>query len=84
MGIAIALDELSSVHSAYLAAGGQGFLLGDGNLRYGPETLAEMYYRVQAGRWIEFSPDVQFIVNPGYNRDRGPATVLTLRLNARY
>lgn len=84
LGVAVAVDGLSSVHSAYLAAGGQGFLLGDGNLRYGPETLTEVYYRAQLGRWIEVSPDLQFIVNPGYNRDRGPATVLTMRFNARY
>jgi high affinity Mn2+ porin len=84
LGIAVAIDGLSSVHSAYLAAGGLGFLLGDGSLRYGPEILTEAYYRLQLGPWIEVSPDVQFITNPGYNRDRGPATVLTLRFNARY
>ena len=84
LGVAVALDGLSDVHSKYLMAGGQGFLLGDGKLRYGPEVLAEAYYRAQLGPWIEFSPDVEFIVNPGYNRDRGPATVLTLRFNARY
>lgn len=83
-GVAVAADGLSAVHSSYLAAGGQGFLLGDGNLRYGPELLTEAYCRAQLGRWIEVSPDVQFIVDPGYNRDRGPATVLTLRFNARY
>ena len=84
LGIALAVDGISGGHSAYLAAGGQGFLLGDGTLRYGAEVLAEGYYRAQLGPWIEVSPDVQFIVNPGYNRDRGPATVLTLRFNARY
>ena len=30
------------------------------------------------------TPDVQLISNPGYNRDRGPATVFTLRVSARY
>jgi high affinity Mn2+ porin len=83
-GIAVAADGLSDVHRAYLAAGGLGFLLGDGNLRYGSEVLSEAYYRTQLGPYLEVSPDVQFIVNPGYNRDRGPATVLTLRFNARY
>ncbi|HEY8061822.1 MAG TPA: carbohydrate porin [Gemmatimonadales bacterium] len=84
IGLAIAVDGLSSAHSDYLAAGGQGFLLGDGTLRYGPEIPTEAYYRAQLAPWIELSPDVQFIENPGYNRDRGPATVLTLRFNARY
>jgi high affinity Mn2+ porin len=51
---------------------------------YGAEEIVEAYYRVQAGRFLELSPDVQYIAHPGYNRDRGPAAVLTLRVNARY
>ena len=83
-GIAYALHGLSSDHRAYLAAGGQGFLLGDGRLRYGPEGIFEAYYRAQVGRYVEAGPDVQWIHNPGYNRDRGPAAVASLRLNVRY
>jgi carbohydrate-selective porin OprB len=64
--------------------GGHGFLLGDGQLHYGHERILEGYYRVQLGRFVQVSPDVQQIWNPGYNRDRGPATVFALRLNARY
>lgn len=81
-GIAVVADGLSGPHRAYLAAGGDGFLLGDGALRYGPETIGETYYRVQLGARLAVSPDAMFIANPGYNRDRGPATVLTFRVNA--
>ena len=84
LGIAIAADGLSRAHREYLAAGGQGFLLGDGQLRYGTEVVIELYYRLQLGSYLQLSPDVQFITNPGYNRDRGPAAVVSLRLNARY
>jgi carbohydrate-selective porin OprB len=84
VGVAVLRHGLSSDHAAYLAAGGSGFLLGDGRLDYAHELIAELYYRLQVGRWIELSPDVQHVWNPGYNRDRGPATVLSLRLNARY
>ena len=35
---------LSAVHSQYLAMGGLDFLIGDGALRYGPETSWESYY----------------------------------------
>lgn len=83
-GIAIVADGLSGPHRAYLAAGGDGFLLGDGALRYGPETIGETYYRVRLGAHLAVSPDAMFIANPGYNRDRGPATVLTLRVNAHF
>ena len=82
--IAYVLHGLSPDHRAYLAAGGSGFLLGDGRLRYGVEGILEAYYRAQLGPYVFVSPDLQWIRHPGYNRDRGPATVVSLRLNLRY
>jgi len=84
VGLGVVDHALSSLHQEYLAMGGHGFLLGDGQLHYGHERILEGYYRVQLGRFVQVSPDVQQIWNPGYNRDRGPATVFALRLNARY
>ena len=84
VGVGLVRHGLSADHRDYLAAGGAGFLLGDGRLRYGPEEIAEVYYRAQLGPYLEASPDVQRVVNPGYNRDRGPATVFGVRLNVRY
>jgi high affinity Mn2+ porin len=84
IGIATVVDGIVKAHQAYLAAGGDGFLLGDGGLNYGEEQVVEVYYRVQCGKYMEVSPDYQYIRNPGYNRDRGPAAVLSLRLNVRY
>jgi carbohydrate-selective porin OprB len=83
-GIAGVRHTIGSLHQEYLARGGIGFLLGDGALSYGPETIFESYYRAQLGPYLELSPDVQYVRNPGYNRDRGPASVFGLRLNARY
>ncbi len=83
-GVGFVDHGLSPLHREYLARGGHGFLLGDGALNYGHERILEAYYRIQIGPWVEVSPDVQQIWNPGYNRDRGPATVLGLRINARY
>ncbi len=82
VGIALAADGLSRQHRDYLAAGGLGFLLGDGALSYGPEIVTEAYYRLQLGPHLAITPDVIRIVNPGYNRVRGPATVLGLRVRA--
>ncbi|MDQ6828440.1 MAG: carbohydrate porin [Gemmatimonadota bacterium] len=84
VAVALLVSGLSSVHRAYLAAGGSGFLLGDGALDYGSEQIVESYYRAQLGPHLQVSPDIQFIRNPGYNRARGPATVLSLRVNLRY
>ena len=83
-GIAVAADGLSHDHRSYLAAGGTGFLLGDGALRYGPELVTELYYAAHVGRFLTVSPDLMRVVNPGYNRDRGPAVVASGRVNVRY
>jgi high affinity Mn2+ porin len=84
LGVAALRHTINSAHEDYLAAGGSGFLLGDGALRYGAETFIETYYRVQFGSYLQLGPDVQFVRNPGYNRDRGPARITTLRVNLRY
>jgi high affinity Mn2+ porin len=84
LGLAALRHTINVAHRDYLAAGGMGFLLGDGQLRYGPETFLEGYYRIQAGPYLQISPDIQYVRNPGYNRDRGPAVVSSLRANMRY
>jgi high affinity Mn2+ porin len=83
-GIAYAVQGLAVPHREYLAAGGLGMLLGDGKLNYGLEQIFETYYRLQLGRYIQISPDFQHIQNPGYNRDRGPVVVYSLRLRLSY
>lgn len=83
-GIAVAEDRLSASHAAYLSAGGLGFVLGDGRLNYGDERIVEATYRWQPAPWLAVSPDIQRIARPGYNRDRGPATVWGLRLRLSY
>jgi len=83
-GIAYGMNGLSTPHKDYLAAGGIGILLGDGKLNYGPEKVFETYYRFQIGRYAQLSPDFQYIQNPGYNRDRGPMDVYSLRLRLSY
>jgi high affinity Mn2+ porin len=84
VGVAVLRHTINDAHRAYLAAGGTGFLLGDGALRYGPETFVESYYRAQVGPFLQLGPDVQYVRNPGYNRDRGPAWVTSVRANLRY
>jgi high affinity Mn2+ porin len=86
LGIAALVDGLSEDHKDYLAAGGIGFLLGDGRLRYGTENIIEVYYRFQVPHvsFVEISPAIQHIQNPGYNEDRGPVYVYTIRLNLHY
>jgi carbohydrate-selective porin OprB len=84
LGIAGLVHALSPTHREYLADGGTGFLLGDGALNYGHEEIVEAFYRAQLTPYVQVGPDVQYVRNPGYNRDRGPATILGFRVNVRY
>ena len=81
-GIAVISNGLSAAHRDYLALGGQGFLLGDGALRYGREDILETYYTAHVWRGLSVAAGLQFIDHPGYNRDRGPVLVEMLRLHA--
>ena len=78
-GVGFAVNGVAGDHRRYLALGGQGFLLGDGALRYGHERIAEVFYTMGLGHGVSLAPDAQLVVNPGYNRSRGPAAVYSLR-----
>jgi high affinity Mn2+ porin len=77
----ITAGGLSAVHSQYLALGGYDFLIGDGKLRYGPETAWESYYSARLINGFFATFGASHYDNPGYNRDRGPLWVGTLRLH---
>ena len=83
-GVAVVTNGICKDHQIYLADGGLGFLLGDGALHYGRENIVETYYTAHVWRGIYIAPGVQHINNPGYNRDRGPVTVPTLRLHTEF
>jgi carbohydrate-selective porin OprB len=80
-GLAFASNGLSGAHRLYLALGGTGFIIGDGALNYSRENILEGYYTVHLWRGLYVAPDVQYIVNPAYNRDRGPVVVPGFRLH---
>jgi len=80
-GLAVASGGISADHKAYLAAGGMGFLLGDGRLSYGRETAIETYTTYSFPKGLSVSLDLQLVNNPGYNRDRGPVWVPAVRLH---
>jgi high affinity Mn2+ porin len=81
IGFAAARNGLSAAHRNYLGAGGLGFFLGDGALRYRPEDILEAFYRLNLARDLWVSADFQRIFNPGYNADRGPVSVISARLH---
>jgi hypothetical protein len=83
-GIAFLTNAIKKDHQNYLAAGGLGFLLGDGKLNYGRENILESYYTTHVWRGIYLAPGVQHIVDPGYNRARGPVIVPSFRAHIEF
>ena len=85
LGIATVVSGLSSYHRNYLAAGGLGFIIGDGALHYGNEWVTEFFYRVNlfyTGFFL--TPNYQFVMNPAYNNDRGPAHIIAIRAHVEF
>jgi hypothetical protein len=81
IGAAFLVDAISGDHRRYLALGGLGFILGDGHLNYGLEKIFETYYTAHVWRGVSFAADWQHITDPGYNKDRGPASVVSFRIH---
>jgi high affinity Mn2+ porin len=77
---------LSAVHALYLSRGGLDFIVGDGHLNYAPESIWETYYnarvlKIFGDTELFAGPDVQYILNPAYNHDRGPLWAWSFRLH---
>jgi high affinity Mn2+ porin len=82
IGIAGIVNGITGVHQAYFNAGGLGILIGDGQLpNPGVEGIFEAYYSYALTASTKVSVDYQFISNPGYNTDRGPANVFAGRFH---
>ena len=85
VGLAGVANQISNAAKEYLAAGGLGGIIGDGQLtEAGPEQIIETYYSYAAFSFGKITGDYQFVNNPGYNRQRGPVSVFALRLHAEF
>ncbi|MET4897351.1 carbohydrate porin [Sphingomonadaceae bacterium jetA1] len=85
VGLVLIANGISAVHRRYLAAGGLGVLVGDGKLpNAGAEEIVEAFYDVPLFQRFAVTLDAQHVQNPGYNRDRGPAEILALRLHGAF
>ncbi len=84
LGLAAVSNGLSAAARRHFSAGGIGILIGDGALGYAREQIAEVYYALRLNQHFYFSFDVQRLVHPAYNQDRGPVTILGFRAHAEF
>jgi high affinity Mn2+ porin len=84
IGIGGAINALSRDHRDFIAAGGLGPLIGDGQLNYRRERILETYYAFALNKALTFTADYQFVTNPAYNADRGPVSIFSGRLHGEF
>ena len=84
VGLVGVVNGLDKNYRRYLAAGGLGINVGDGQLSYQPEALVETYYSLALRKNVFFSLDYQLAINPAFNADRGPVSVGAMRLHAHF
>jgi len=80
-GIALVINGISKDHRNFLKEGGYGFIIGDGNLNYGHESILEAFYNAKLSKFSWLTFDYQFASNPAYNKDRGPVHVFGVRVH---
>ncbi len=80
--VALLSNGISKDHRDFLAIGGYGFMLGDGQLpHYGREDIAEVFYECKIFSNVWGTLDYQFVEHPGYNKDRGPVNLFAARVH---
>jgi high affinity Mn2+ porin len=85
LALAAVVNRISGARERYLNAGGLGVLVGDGQLPHpGPEKIVETYYNLAAFEWLQLTLDYQHVNNPGYNRDRGPVSIVAVRIHVQF
>jgi high affinity Mn2+ porin len=84
IGIGGVVNALSRDHRDFIAAGGLGVLIGDGQLNYRRERILESYYAYALNKQLTLTGDYQLITNPAYNADRGPVSVFSGRLHGEF
>jgi high affinity Mn2+ porin len=85
IGLGGVLNGISKEHAAWLNDGGLGILVGDGRLpKYATEKIFESYYSYAVTSAVMVSADYQFVSAPGYNPERGPVSVFSVRFHAQF
>jgi high affinity Mn2+ porin len=85
IGVAYVYNQISKAEQQYLALGGLGSFVGDGQLANPrAENVFEAYYSWQLNAQTAVSFDYQYLANPGFNGDRGPINLFATRIHWQY
>lgn len=80
-GLAGVVNAISQEHKEFFEDGGLGILGGDGALDYGWEKTLETYYDFKIWKTVHAALDYQYVMNPAYNRARGPVSIFGARIH---
>lgn len=84
-GLSVVHNQISAIRQEYLNQGGLGILIGDGRLPHpGAEKITEAFYNAAINSHWFITLDLQEVLNPAYNRDRGPVTLWAVRLHGQF
>jgi hypothetical protein len=78
------LGWISKSHSEYLGLGGIDGFVGDGRINPAPERAFDAFYSVNYRKSFWLSGDYQRVDNPGFNSDRGPANILSVKVHGEF
>ena len=82
IGIGYVYNRISQAEQQYLALGGLGSFVGDGQLANPQaENVFEAYYNCALNASTTLSFDYQLFQNPGFNGDRGPVNLFATRIH---
>jgi high affinity Mn2+ porin len=85
VGLAATVNGIANAARTYFAAGGLGILIGDGQLPHvSGEKIVETFYSMRVVEHLTVAANYQYVVDPAYNRDRGPVSIVALRLHAEF
>jgi hypothetical protein len=83
-GVGYNVDWISREHALYLGMGGVDGFVGDGAIQAAGEGSLDMFYNFYLRKPLWLSGDFQHIVNPGFNADRGPVNVFSVKIHGEF
>ena len=83
-GVGMNMGWISPSHARYLGLGGVDGFIGDGAITPGTEAALDLFYSVNVRKAFWISGDYQHIINPAFNRDRGPVNVFGIRIHGEF